>query len=121
MVWWRGMVRGMSPTHDSDDPRPAPQFPGDAEQHPPELRRYRCHKEVDAGKVLAIEPAPSFPEGSRVLVLDDGSVDHYRQVVDRHYMAKHEPQVGGYFVRYDDGYESWSPPRAFESGYTEIT
>lgn len=28
--------------------------------------------------------------------------------------------VGGFFVRYDDGYESWSPAAAFEGGYTRI-
>ena len=28
----------------------------------------------------------------------------------------HSP-VGGYYVRYEDGYESWSPAGAFESGY----
>lgn len=28
--------------------------------------------------------------------------------------------VGGFFVRYDDGYESWSPAGAFEGGYTRI-
>lgn len=25
--------------------------------------------------------------------------------------------IGGYFIRYDDGYESYSPKEAFESGY----
>jgi hypothetical protein len=34
-------------------------------------------------------------------------------------MIKHAPQVGGYYVRYPDGYESWSPAKAFEEGYTE--
>lgn len=28
--------------------------------------------------------------------------------------------AGGYFVRYEDGYESWSPAAAFEGGYTRI-
>ena len=25
--------------------------------------------------------------------------------------------VGGYYVRYEDGFESWSPAKAFEEGY----
>ena len=33
-------------------------------------------------------------------------------------MAKHE--AGGYYVRYPDGYESWSPAEAFEEGYTLV-
>lgn len=26
--------------------------------------------------------------------------------------------IGGYYVRYADGFESWSPAKAFEEGYT---
>lgn len=28
--------------------------------------------------------------------------------------------VGGYYVRYEDVFESWSPAKAFEEGYTRI-
>ena len=34
------------------------------------------------------------------------------------YMHKHKPEVGGYYVVYEDGYKSFSPAGAFESGYT---
>jgi hypothetical protein len=40
--------------------------------------------------------------------------------VDQAYMDKHKPEVGGYFVQYDDGYKSFSPAKAFEEGYTRI-
>ena len=36
------------------------------------------------------------------------------------YMQKHKPQVGGYYVVYEDGYESYSPAGAFEAGYTLV-
>ena len=36
------------------------------------------------------------------------------------FVQKHNPQSGGYYVRYEDGYESYSPAEAFESGYTPI-
>jgi hypothetical protein len=39
-------------------------------------------------------------------------------VVNADYMRKHNPQPGGYWVQYQDGYESWWPAEAFESGYT---
>ena len=39
---------------------------------------------------------------------------------DEAYLDKHEPQAGGYYVRYADGYESWSPAEAFENGYMPI-
>jgi hypothetical protein len=32
------------------------------------------------------------------------------------YMLKHNPTVGGYYVLYEDGYESFSPADAFEKG-----
>lgn len=31
-----------------------------------------------------------------------------------------ENPLGGYYVLYKDGYESWSPADAFEEGYTRI-
>lgn len=40
--------------------------------------------------------------------------------VDEAFMAKHKPEVGGYYVVYDDGYKSFSPAKAFEEGYTLI-
>lgn len=40
--------------------------------------------------------------------------------VSREYMMKHNPQPGGYYVVYDDGYKSYSPAKAFEEGYTKI-
>ena len=36
-------------------------------------------------------------------------------------MLKHQPTVGGYYVVYKDGYKSFSPADAFESGYTRVT
>lgn len=40
--------------------------------------------------------------------------------VSEEYIDKHNPQPGGYFVVYDDGYQSFSPAKAFEEGYTPI-
>ena len=40
--------------------------------------------------------------------------------VSREFVLKHRPQVGGYYVVYDDGYKSFSPAKAFEEGYTRI-
>lgn len=36
------------------------------------------------------------------------------------YIGKHNPRPGGYYVRYLDGYESFSPAGAFEAGYSLI-
>ena len=37
--------------------------------------------------------------------------------VDHAYVRKHDPAPNGYYVVYDDGYQSWSPAEAFEGGY----
>jgi hypothetical protein len=49
-------------------------------------------------------------------MLDNG--DNVR--VDRHFVKKHDPESGGYLVRYADGYMSFSPAAAFEGGYTQV-
>ena len=36
------------------------------------------------------------------------------------WLDKHNPAVGGYYVVYKDGYESFSPAQAFEEGYARI-
>ena len=41
-------------------------------------------------------------------------------MVDAEYVRKHNPQIGGYYVVYEDGYKSFSPAKAFEEGYSPI-
>jgi hypothetical protein len=55
--------------------------------------------------------------GAWLIPADDGWNGFY---VTGEYMAKHKPEVGGYFVQYDDGYTSFSPAKAFEDGYTRL-
>lgn len=40
--------------------------------------------------------------------------------VDADFVHKHKPFAGGYYVVYADGYKSFSPAEAFESGYTRM-
>lgn len=78
-----------------------------------ELPRYRCYKEVQAFKIFSIathdDENELASEGKRQIA-----------IVTRAYLNKHDPCPGGYYVRYNDGYESFSPAAAFESGYTPI-
>ncbi len=81
----------------------------------PQLRRYRSHKVVEALKIHAIEETH---DGEFIVTPELG---YYRPFeVSREYVEKHKPQAGGYWVRYQDGYESWSPADAFEKGYSAI-
>jgi hypothetical protein len=107
--------------------------------------RYRCHKIVSAWKILHVQ-IPMQPffrapvcRGSKSLGSACGVCEQCKWVEDvaargcvlqlegfqlAHvsvkWMEKNNPQAGGYFVRYEDGYESFSPAAAFESGYTRI-
>ena len=77
-----------------------------------ELPRYRCHKEVWAVKIKAIDRQglTITPEESVFAPIP----------VTNDYFHRHNPQVGGYYVVYGDGYVSFSPAKAFEDGYTRI-
>lgn len=75
-----------------------------------ELPRYQCLKQVRALKIADIA-------GNIITPADEGYAPFE---VPSAYLAKHQPQPGGYFVVYDDGYNSFSPAEAFEQGYRRI-
>ena len=77
-----------------------------------EMPRYRSHKTVWALKIAAIKYEGV---GAVMTPVEDGYAPF---AIDADYMHKHDPKVGGYYVVYADGYKSWSPAEAFESGYT---
>jgi hypothetical protein len=83
-----------------------------------ELPKYRCHKEVWALKIAAIE------------INEDGSAKI--APCEQHIYACFTTRPGwattwkgseedlGYYVIYPDGYTSWSPTKSFEEGYTLV-
>lgn len=76
----------------------------------PEMPQYKCHKEVWALKIAKVT-------GKLLTFVEQGFVGI---TVSDEYLAKHKPVAGGYYVVYKDGYKSFSPAEAFESGYTRI-
>lgn len=76
------------------------------------LPEYQCHKKVKAAQIIGIKPLPDCC----VLELKIRDETIFYEVSDS-YRVKHNPDFGGYYVRYEDGYESYSPAAAFESGY----
>jgi hypothetical protein len=81
------------------------------------MQRYKCHKEVKAVKIHFIDL--NHENSGAFISPEDPGMD--RIEVSAEWLNKHQPQAGGYFVRYDDGYTSYSPAEAFEGGYTLIS
>ena len=80
-----------------------------------EIPKYKSHKEVWALKMKSVALTE---DGTGVFIPDD---EGYAPIkLDAGYMQKHNPQAGGYYIVYQDGYKSWSPAEAFEKGYTRI-
>jgi hypothetical protein len=81
------------------------------------MQRYQCHKIVEAAKIASIIGATVRLAGD-----DPADVGEIKSV-SKEWLSRFKPKVPndlGYFVRYEDGYESWSPTQAFEAGYTLI-
>lgn len=75
-----------------------------------ELPKYQCHKVVHALKIKSIVGLLITPEDS----------GYGQFTVASEYLEKHNPQPGGYYIVYEDGYKSFSPAKAFEEGYTLV-
>lgn len=64
------------------------------------LKTYKSHKEVKAEPMM-------FSEAYRRKLIRDASTEE-------------GSDTEGYYILYRDGYESWSPKKEFEDGYTEV-
>ena len=85
-----------------------------------EMPKYRCHKEVHALEIFHIkydkEGMPA--NGSAIIIPAEAGYASFE--VSHDYILRHNPEVGGYYVVYKDGYVSFSPKEAFEGRYTRI-
>ncbi len=80
-----------------------------------ELPKYKCYKEVWALKIAEIQ-YHSHNKPAATIAPEESGYPNFE--VNIEYLEKHNPQVGGYYVLHEDGYESYSPAQAFENGYT---
>lgn len=71
------------------------------------LPRYLSHKKVWALKIKDIQET----DGGAMITPENGRYAPFK--VLHNYLDKHNPQIGGYYVQYPDGYISWSPADAF--------
>lgn len=93
---------------------------------PPRYRSYKEAKEVWALKIAAIEfdvdkAHAENRETDESAIITPAEPGYAPFKVDAAYVRKHEPKMGGYYVVYADGYRSWSPAAAFESGYRRVS
>ncbi len=77
--------------------------------------RYKCHKIVAAARIEKMVPIPELAEVRLELTACLAP-----WVVDAEWAEKHRVTEGGYLVRYEDGYLSFSPAKAFTAGYTAL-
>lgn len=75
------------------------------------LPKWRSIKTVYGAK---IEDMLISPGGGACTLSFEGDVRVI--TVSMAYINKHTPKIGGYYVLYENGYESWSPADAFEAG-----
>lgn len=89
------------------------------------LPRWQCHKQVYADRIVGIALLTELEAAQQRL---EPGLSRYRWilqcgltiVVTEALIARGRPQVHDYYVLYDDNYESWSPAKAFEEGYTKL-
>ncbi|BDD79764.1 hypothetical protein [Burkholderia phage FLC9] len=86
------------------------------------IPKYRAHKVVEALKIAAVEGTANVGEAV-TLTPADPRFGPFKVTHD--WWLRNKPVAGtiegGYWVRYDNGYQSWSPAKAFEDGYTLAT
>lgn len=82
------------------------------------LTKYVGTKIVEAARIISISRSDLNQVG---VLLVEGADGQQRVTVTRAYLEKHSPQLGGYYVRYGDGYASFSPALAFESAYKPLS
>lgn len=76
---------------------------------------YQCHKQVRALKTSGFS-------GNATDGMIAKFIDQPEQPIGIPFdlYLKYKPSPGWYYVVYDDGYEAFSPPEAFEGGYTLV-
>lgn len=85
-----------------------------------QMPKYRCHKEVWALKIKSVDQIgcdTTTDENPIVRVTFEEGIFLPRNF---NLHGKPTPVAGSYLVVYRDGYESFSPAKEFEDGYTRI-
>lgn len=82
----------------------------------PMMPQYQCHKKVRALKIASV----IRDKGDGAFEILPAEKVYAVFTTKPKWTWKGSDSDQGYFVEYDDGYQSWSPTKAFEEGYTRI-
>lgn len=84
------------------------------------MEKFRSHKVVEAAKIVEVT-VPGMSDATVTFHLADGSSEDVSIEIGKRLPADNWGSAkGGYLMRYEDGFTSWSPAAAFEGGYTAI-
>ncbi len=83
------------------------------------MQRYQCHKIVEAAKITEIEVQVQTIRFEGETAFRPTTWEWWGRFYSEITGALGTDDLG-YFVRYADGYESWSPTAVFEAGYEAI-
>lgn len=78
------------------------------------MQRYQSHKIVEAFKVMEAEVQGEW------MIVWNGDRSETLSIETKRCPLPSET-LGGYAIRYPDGFTSWSPAKAFEEGYVGIS
>ena len=86
------------------------------------MPQYLCHKKVWALKIAKIlrDGEGEDRETDGTAMITPAEERFAPLMVDADFMRRNKPEVGGYYVVYEDGYKSYSSAKAFEDGYSLI-
>jgi len=88
-----------------------------SEPAPPVVPRWEHHKRIEADRITGVS------EGSELALFRwhlacGATVDVHQWLAAR--VAQGSSPIGGYYVKYDDGFESWEPKDEFEAVYRRV-
>lgn len=78
-----------------------------------DLAQYKSKKIVRAGEIVEIVPAGCYVQSA------DAKESILRPFLEN-MIARYTPEVGDFWVVYEDGYQSLSPRKAFLEGYDKL-
>lgn len=84
------------------------------------LPRWQSHRQFAGDKIVAVAErhVGIHIRPERWTLACGAVIDVSTELAAR--VPRNRAPIGGYYVRYDDGFESWSPAEPFESGYTRL-